>query len=96
MTGIRASQRASLQLKRDASAIVDAVTATDVGKFPDTNIADALQINVRTVERAKEALKAKGILVRYWDLPRIADKLRITIGTPDQNDRLLSELKALL
>ena len=43
VTGIRASQRASLQLKRNATVIVDAITATDVGKFPDTNIADALQ-----------------------------------------------------
>ncbi|HVX86559.1 MAG TPA: histidinol-phosphate transaminase [Phycisphaerae bacterium] len=43
-----------------------------------------------------ESLKARGILVRYWDLPRIADKLRITIGTPDQNNRLLAELKNFL
>jgi TonB-dependent receptor len=43
VTGIRASQRAALELKRNAPVIVDAITATDVGKFPDTNIADALQ-----------------------------------------------------
>ncbi len=33
------------------------------------------------------------ILIRRWNLPRIADKIRITIGTRDQNDRLLAELK---
>jgi histidinol-phosphate aminotransferase len=43
-----------------------------------------------------EALKARGILVRWWDLPRIADKVRITIGTPEQNERLLAELKNLI
>jgi histidinol-phosphate aminotransferase len=43
-----------------------------------------------------ETLKARGILIRYWDLPRIADKIRITIGTPEQNDRLISELKRML
>lgn len=43
-----------------------------------------------------EALKARGILVRWWNLPRISDKVRITIGTPDQNDRLLMELRAIL
>ena len=43
-----------------------------------------------------EALKARGILVRWWDLPRIADKVRITIGTPEQNERLLAELRALV
>ncbi|GGB22924.1 TonB-dependent receptor [Sphingomonas metalli] len=43
VTGIRASQRASLEAKRQSSVILDAVTATDVGKFPDANIADSLQ-----------------------------------------------------
>ena len=43
-----------------------------------------------------ETLKSRGILIRWWDLPRIADKVRITIGTPDQNDRLLTELKTLI
>ena len=42
-----------------------------------------------------ETLKSRGILVRWWDLPRIADKVRITIGTPEQNERLLAELQAL-
>ena len=39
-----------------------------------------------------EALKADGILIRYFDKPRLADKLRITVGTPAQNDRLLAAL----
>ena len=43
-----------------------------------------------------DGLKARHILVRWWDLPRIADKVRITVGTPEQNDRLVSELKLLL
>ena len=43
-----------------------------------------------------EKLKARGILVRWWDLPRIADKVRITVGTPEQNDRLLAALAAIL
>ena len=42
------------------------------------------------------ALKERGILVRYFDAPRLKDKLRITIGTPEQNARLVSELAALL
>ena len=43
-----------------------------------------------------ETLKSRGIVIRWWDLPRIADKVRITIGTPEQNDRLLVELKKLV
>ena len=49
-----------------------------------------------TAQALYEGLKARGILVRWWDLPRIADKLRITVGTPEQNERLLHELRALL
>ncbi len=42
------------------------------------------------------ALKQRNILVRYFDQPRLADKLRITIGTPEQNDALLRNLTELL
>ncbi|GAH75679.1 unnamed protein product, partial [marine sediment metagenome] len=42
-----------------------------------------------------EALKARRILVRYWNRPRLSDKLRITVGTPEQNDRLLSGIEAV-
>jgi len=43
VTGIRSSLKQSLDVKRDSSQIVDAITAEDVGKFPDTNIAESLQ-----------------------------------------------------
>ncbi|MEL6860927.1 MAG: TonB-dependent receptor plug domain-containing protein, partial [Pseudomonadota bacterium] len=41
--GIRGSLKASLDVKRDANQIVDAVSAEDVGKFPDGNVAESLQ-----------------------------------------------------
>jgi len=43
VTGIRASLRESLELKRDAQGVVDAISAEDIGKFPDTNLAESLQ-----------------------------------------------------
>ena len=43
-----------------------------------------------------EGLKAAGILVRYFKLPGLDDKLRITVGTADENQRLLRELSRLL
>jgi len=42
VTGIRASQEASIQTKRNADTVVDAITAEDVGKFPDKNVAESL------------------------------------------------------
>jgi histidinol-phosphate aminotransferase len=41
------------------------------------------------------ALKGKGILVRFFDKPGLTDKLRITIGTAEENDQLLAALPVL-
>ncbi len=43
VTGFRSSLENSINLKRNSSAVVDAVSAEDVGKFPDQNVAEALQ-----------------------------------------------------
>jgi histidinol-phosphate aminotransferase len=40
-------------------------------------------------------LKQQGILVRYFDRPGLDDKLRITVGRPDENDALLAALPAM-
>ncbi|MGL6343417.1 MAG: histidinol-phosphate transaminase [Waterburya sp.] len=40
-------------------------------------------------------LKQQNILVRYFDLPRLDNKLRITIGTDEQNHKLLQAIKSL-
>jgi len=42
-----------------------------------------------------EGLKSRGILVRYFDVRGLDDKLRITVGTESQNDRLVATLKSL-
>lgn len=41
------------------------------------------------------ALREQGIIVRHFDKPRIAEYLRITVGTAEQNSRLIDALKAL-
>ena len=43
VTGIRASLTAARDIKRDAQGVVDAISAEDIGKFPDTNLAESLQ-----------------------------------------------------
>jgi TonB-dependent receptor len=43
VTGIRASLQRSMDVKRDSSGVVDAITAEDIGKFPDSNLAESLQ-----------------------------------------------------
>lgn len=43
VTGLRASLASSMGLKRNADGIVDGIVAADIGKFPDTNLAESLQ-----------------------------------------------------
>lgn len=43
VTGIRGSLRTSRNIKRDSQGVVDAISAEDIGKFPDTNLAESLQ-----------------------------------------------------
>jgi histidinol-phosphate aminotransferase len=41
-------------------------------------------------------LKKRGVLVRHWDKPEISDYLRVTIGSREQMDVLLSTLRDIL
>lgn len=53
VTGMRSSIKESTALKRDASGVVDAISAEDIGKFPDTNLAESLQrITGVSIDRA--------------------------------------------
>lgn len=41
--GIRGSLERAMDIKRDSNGVVDAISAEDIGKFPDTNLAESLQ-----------------------------------------------------
>jgi histidinol-phosphate aminotransferase len=43
-----------------------------------------------------EKLIRQNIYIRYFDLPSLNNKLRITVGTSEQNDRLVLALKEIL
>ena len=43
ITGVRASLEKAIQLKRQSDNHVEAISAEDIGKLPDKNVADALQ-----------------------------------------------------
>jgi iron complex outermembrane receptor protein len=64
VTGIRASMAKSLAVKRDAAANVEVITAEDVGKMPDKNLADSLQrlpgVAVRTDYDEAEKVSMRG------------------------------------
>ena len=52
VTGIRRSLETSVELKRGARGLVDGIVAEDIGKFPDTNLAESMsRISGVSIER---------------------------------------------
>lgn len=48
-----------------------------------------------TLQKLYEDLKQHGILVRYFATPELSDALRITVGTDEEADALLTALQAI-
>jgi len=63
VTGIRASLAESLEVKRESQTVVDVITSEDVGKFPDKNVAEALQ-RVSGVSISREFGEGERVSIR--------------------------------
>jgi len=63
VTGLRASLESALNKKREDNGIVDVIKAEDMGKFPDTNLAESLQ-RVPGVVIDRDAGEGRNITVR--------------------------------
>lgn len=63
VTGIRGSLEASRDIKRDSPQIVDAIVADDIGKLPDSNVAESLS-RVAGVQLERGMGEGSDILVR--------------------------------
>jgi histidinol-phosphate aminotransferase len=50
------------------------------------------RVRGRDAAELKGALERRGILVRYYRTPRLRDCIRISVGTPEQNTRVLTAL----
>ncbi len=61
--------------------------------------ANFLWVEVGNERKAKgiyDSLKRRGILVRYFDKKGLRDGLRITVGRPSENRKLIKEIQAIL
>ena len=63
VSGIRASLQDAMNIKRDAVGVVDAISAEDIGKFPDTNLAESLQ-RITGVSIDRESGEGSKVTVR--------------------------------
>ena len=69
VTGIRASLTSSENLKRNSTGFVDGIVAEDIGKFPDTNLAEAMQritgVSIDRVNGEGSKVSVRGIGSEY-------------------------------
>lgn len=66
VTGIRAGLRSSLEVKREAITVVDAISAEDIGDFPDKNLGEALQ-RITGVQISRQDGEGRGVSIRGAD-----------------------------
>jgi len=65
VTGIRGSLQRNLDIKRTAPGVVDAISSEDIGKFPDSNVASALQrLPGVSIQRSGARGEATGVSIR--------------------------------
>lgn len=72
VTGIRGSLEKSIDVKRNAGSVVDAISAEDIGKLPDITIADSLQ-RVSGIQIRRSA--GEGSTVNVRGLPQVSTQL---------------------
>jgi iron complex outermembrane recepter protein len=89
VTGIRASLQSAMDAKRDAIQIIDAISAEDIGKFPDKNLGEALQ-RVTGVQISRSDGEGRNVTVRGSE----ASQIRVEINgstalsvSPNAGDR---------
>ncbi|NQV85626.1 MAG: TonB-dependent receptor [Woeseiaceae bacterium] len=63
VTGYRSSIRTGNEIKRNADYVVDAIVATEIGKLPDSNVAEALQ-RVTGVQIERERGEGTRVAIR--------------------------------
>jgi TonB-dependent receptor len=68
VTGIRAAQARAIDVKRNASSVVEAISAQDIGKLPDVTISGSLQ-RISGVQIRREAGEGGAINIR--GLPQV-------------------------
>lgn len=92
VTGIRASLERAADIKREAEQVMDVITAEDVGKLPDANVAEALQ-RVTGVQITRVFGEGQSVSVRGLQQVRVEVDGRTLLGwsarlSPPENDQL--------
>jgi iron complex outermembrane recepter protein len=92
VTGIRRALEQAAELKRNADQVSDVITAEDVGKLPDANVAEALQ-RVTGVQITRVFGEGQSVSIRGLQQVRVEVDGRTLLGfsarvSPPENDNL--------
>lgn len=92
VTGIRRSLEQAVNIKRDSAQIMDVITAEDVGKLPDNNVAEALQ-RVNGVQITRVFGEGQAVNIRGLQQVRVEVDGRTLLAwsarvSPPENDNL--------
>lgn len=78
------------KIKADRAKLAEALTQRGCRVWPSQTNFLMVAVPGGKAEPVGEALKARDVLVRYFKQPAVMnDKLRITVGSPEQNEKLL-------
>jgi iron complex outermembrane recepter protein len=89
VTGIRASLQKSLDIKQQSVGVVDAISAEDIGQFPDSNLGAALQ-RIPGVSISRASSSIGGVPTTTGD----ATSITVRGFGPSFNETLLDGRKA--
>ena len=89
-------ERNAARIRKTRDALVAALPSVGFSPFPSqSNFVLARRTRGGSARPVYEALKRRKILVRHFDTPRLADCLRITVGTDEEIAALLSAMKRI-
>jgi len=84
------------KIVRERERFRDSLDRLGIASYPSsTNFVLARFDSAEQARTTFEQLREKRILVRYFDLPRLRECLRITIGTPEAMDQLVQALEEI-
>ncbi|MCA9849079.1 MAG: histidinol-phosphate transaminase [Dehalococcoidia bacterium] len=63
--------------------------------YPSDAVFILMRLEGITGRDLRDRLRQRGIFTRYMDSPRLQDHLRISIGLPEQNDRIMEAFRAI-
>ncbi len=84
-------ERNAARIRKTREKLIAGLPAAGFTPFPSqSNFVLARRNGGKSARKVYEALKSRKILVRYFDVPRLAGCLRITVGTDGEIDELLA------